>query len=63
MEKLGERLSKLVDVKSIATLALTGVFAFLAATGKVTSDQFLTIYTVVIGFYFGIQYEKKNTGQ
>ncbi len=56
-----ERFFKLVSVKSIVTLALTGVFAYLAATGKITSDQFQTIYTTVIAFYFGTQYERKTT--
>lgn len=56
-----ERFSKLLTVKSILTLVLTGVFAFLAATGRITADQFQTIYTTVIAFYFGTQYERKTT--
>jgi hypothetical protein len=56
-----ERFSKLLTVKSIVTLILTAVFAFLAVTGKVSSQEFVTIFTVIIGFYFGTQYEKKNT--
>lgn len=56
-----ERFSKLLSVKSIVTLILTAVFAFLACTGKVSSQEFVTIFTVVIGFYFGTQHEKKNT--
>lgn len=52
------RLSKLVDVKSIVTLLLTGVFAYLGILGRITPDQFLTIFTVIIGFYYGTQYQK-----
>ena len=55
-----EILSKLLTVKSLVTLALTAVFCALSVTGSITGDQFLTIFTVVIGFYFGTQYEKKN---
>ena len=55
-----ERLSKLLTVKSLVTLILTVVFAFLAVRGKISSNEFITIFTVVIGFYFGTQYEKKN---
>jgi 5-bromo-4-chloroindolyl phosphate hydrolysis protein len=55
-----ERISKLLSVKSIVTIVLTAVFAFLAATGKVSSDQYLTVFSVVIAFYFGTQHEKKN---
>lgn len=45
----------LLTVKSIVTLVLTGVFSYLAITGKVGSDQFMTVFTVIIGFYFGTQ--------
>ena len=55
MENLKKRLSNLLTVKSIVTIALTGVFAWLSVAGRVTADQFLTIFTVVIGFYFGTQ--------
>ena len=52
------RIGKLIDVKSIVTLVLTGVFAYLAATDKVSVDQFLTVFTVIIAFYFGTQAQK-----
>ena len=55
-----ERISKLLTVKSIVTIALTAVFAFLAMTSKVSADQYLTVFSVVIAFYFGTQHEKKN---
>ena len=52
-----ERLSKLLTVKSLVTLILTLVFAYLAITGEV-GQPFLTIYTMIISFYFGTQYEQ-----
>ena len=55
-----EKLAKLIDVKSIMTLLLTLVFCYLAITGKITSEQFVTIFTVIIGFYFGVQSTKKS---
>lgn len=55
-----EKLAKLVNVKSIVTLILCGVFAYLSIIGRILSDQFLTIFTIVIGFYFGVQHEKKE---
>lgn len=55
-----DKLAKLINVKSIVTLVLTGVFAYLAIVGAVTAAQFLTIFTVVVGFYFGTQSEKRN---
>ncbi len=53
-----ERINKLLTVKSIVTIALTAIFAVLAVRGDVTASQFLTIFTVVIGFYFGTQHER-----
>lgn len=54
-----EKFAKLLSVKSIVTVVLTAVFSYLSIIGKV-SDQFLMIYTTVIAFYFGTQYEKKS---
>lgn len=48
----------MIDVKSVVTLILTGVFAVQTVRGKVSGEQFLTVFTVVISFYFGTQYQK-----
>ena len=61
-ENIIKRLGALMSVKSIVTLALTAVFAYLTCTGGVTAEQFLTVFTVVIAFYFGTQAEKRNSG-
>ena len=55
-----EKLAKLINVKSIITIVLCGVFAYLSVAGKVSAQQFLTIFTVIISFYFGSQVEKKR---
>ena len=55
-----EKLAKLVNVKSIITLIICGVFAYLSIIGRIMPDQFLTIFTVIISFYFGSQYGKKE---
>ena len=54
------RLSNLLCVKRIVTLILTSVFAYLAAAGRVSSHDFLTVFSVVIAFYFGTQSERLN---
>jgi uncharacterized protein (DUF486 family) len=54
-----ERINKLLTVKSIVTLMVTAVFAVLALRGTISGQEFLTIFTVVIGFYFGTQSEKR----
>ena len=52
---LKERMSKLLTVKSIMTIVLTTVFSILALRGTVTGTEFLTIFTMIVGFYFGTQ--------
>ena len=60
MDQLKKRLANLLAVKSIVTVILTAVFAYMTVTGGVTADQFLTVFTVVIAFYFGTQAEKRG---
>ena len=59
MELLKKRLANLLSVKSLVTIILTAVFAYMAVTGVVTAEQFLTVFTVVIAFYFGTQAERR----
>lgn len=56
-EKLVKRAANLLSVKSIVTLVLTAVFAYMAVTEKISQD-FMTVYAVVIAFYFGTQSQK-----
>lgn len=60
MEQFKARLANLLAVKSIVTMVLTVVFAYLSVAGHVSTEQFLTVFTVVIAFYFGTQTEKKG---
>lgn len=55
-----ERLSKLLTIKSIVTILLTLVFCYLSITGVIQAELFMTVFTVVIAFYFGTQHEKKK---
>ena len=55
-----EQLKKLIDVKSIMTLVFSAVFCYLSAAGKIEAEQFLTIFTMVCSFYFGVQIERHN---
>lgn len=50
---MGKKIAKLIDVKSIVTFVLTGVFAYLSVIGVVSGEQFLTVFTMVISFFFG----------
>jgi hypothetical protein len=55
-----ERLSKLLTVKSIVTILLTAVFCYLSIIKVIPYDTFMTVFSVVIAFYFGTQYEKNE---
>lgn len=57
MENIIKRLSTLLSVKSLVTLALTAVFAYMAYTNQISQD-FMTIYAVIIAFYFGTQSQR-----
>lgn len=57
--KLRERIAKLIDVKTIVTFVLTGVFAYLSIKKDIQPQVFMSVYTMIIGFYFGTQ-SKKN---
>ena len=56
-ETVVKRLSNLLSVKSLVTLTLTAVFAVMALRGTISQD-FMTVYAVVIAFYFGTQSQK-----
>ena len=58
-ERIIKRIANLMSVKSIVTLVLTGVFAYMAVTGNISQD-FMTIYAVIIAIYFGTQSQKNQ---
>lgn len=55
-----EKIAKLIDVKSILTLIFAVVFSYLSISGRISGQEFLTIFTVIISFYFGTQTAKKT---
>lgn len=58
--KIAERIAKLIDVKSIMTLTLTVAFVLLVAQGQIAGEQFMSVFTMVVGCYFGTQIAKKD---
>ena len=59
MELTKKRLANLLSVKSLTTLTLTAVFAVMALRGDISQD-FMTVYAVVIAYYFGTQSQKQQ---
>lgn len=56
-ERIVKRMAALMSVKSIVTIILTCVFAWQAVTGSISQD-FMTVYAVIIAFYYGTQNQK-----
>ena len=57
MELMKKRMANLLSVKSLTTLTLTAVFSVMTLRGAISQD-FMTVYAVVIAFYFGTQSQK-----
>lgn len=57
MDNVIKRLANFISVKSFVTVVLTCVFAYMAAENSISQD-FMTIYAVIIAFYFGTQSQK-----
>lgn len=58
MTELLKSLAKLISVKSLVSLALTIGFIVQAVRGQLT-NEYMSVYLVVISFYFGTQYQKQ----
>lgn len=58
-----QKIAKLINVKSIVTLLLSAVFAYLAIARLISGQEFLTVFSVVIAFYFGTQAQKSADRQ
>lgn len=54
MELLKKRLANLLCVKSLVTICLTVTFCMMTVRGYI-SQEFNTVYLMVIAFYFGTQ--------
>jgi hypothetical protein len=47
-----EKIAKLIDLKSIVTLLITGALIYGFINKMIEADQFITIATMVFMFYF-----------
>lgn len=60
MKNVINKIAKLIDVKSIVTLGLTGVVIYLAIVERIDIEN---IYLMIIAFYFGTQVQKKANNE
>ena len=59
-DKIVTALINLIKIKSIVTLALTATFVTITLRGIITEEQFIPIFTTIVGFYFGTQKVKET---
>ena len=52
---------ELVKVKTIVTIIVLAVWAYLAVTGAISADAVNNVTLMVFAFYFGTQYERKGS--
>lgn len=52
MNKL-DLVTKLLSIKRVIAFILTLVFSYMAVTGQVKSTEFITIFSMIVAFYFG----------
>lgn len=53
MSKLVTKITSLIEVKKIIALLVITVFCILSAREVVSTEQFTTVATLIVGFYFG----------
>lgn len=58
MDKIITALAKLLNVKSLVTIALTVGFIVQSVRGEMT-NEYSSVYMAVIAFYFGTQYQRQ----
>ena len=52
-----EKLAQLLSIKSLVTLAVTGVFCYMAVQGQIDSNVCVSVFSTILAFYFGTVYE------
>ena len=54
-----KELLNLLKIKSIVTIITTIVFSILSIRGDIQANEFILIFSTIIGFYFGTQKVKE----
>ncbi|EOT2960294.1 hypothetical protein CYK67_05185 [Clostridium perfringens] len=51
---------KLLSIKRVIAFILTLVFSYMAIKGEIKSTEFITIFSMIIAFYFGQSVGRKT---
>ena len=57
-----KQITKLIDLKTIITISITACLIYGFIVGKVNTEQFMTITTMVFTFYFSKKDKGDDTG-
>lgn len=57
--KILDNLAALLKVKSLLTVVMTAVFAVLSLRGTIEPKDVLTVFLMIVSFYFGTQSKKE----
>lgn len=57
--KILDNLAALLKVKSLLTVVMTAVFAVLSLSGTIEPKDVLTVFLMIVSFYFGTQSKKE----
>lgn len=57
--KILDNLAALLKVKSLLTVVMTIVFAILSIRGVIEPKDILTVFLMIVSFYFGTQSKKE----
>ena len=60
MKTLLQKLTDLIKVKTLVTIAVMAVFTVLSIKGAISPDNAMVVISMVVSFYFGTQHEKKT---
>ena len=60
MKMFVEKVIKLLEVKKIIAICLTIVFCYLSMVKLISAEQFLSVFLIIIGFYYGQSTMKSN---
>ena len=55
-----KNIANLIKVKTIVTIIVLAVWAYLAITGTVNAEAVNSVALMVIAFYFGTQHERQS---
>lgn len=58
--KVLDLVTKLLSIKRVIAFMLTSVFCIMAYNGQISSQEFLTVFSMVIAFYYGQSVARKD---